>query len=369
MPPAAEWAGFHYDGQTANREPVTVTVTAQGLHLSRADGGMALWPFNELRRTGGVARRQLLLERSGDPPEGLVVEGTELLSVMAEVAPDDAARLRVARGVTAPSKHAVLWAAVGVAALLGGYLFGLPAFASWVAPRVPPGWEDRMGRAVVDRMAPASSRCDDPAQLSALGEIMSRLSSPVSGLRPADALGIIVADDSVVNAFAAPGRYLVVNLGLLRATDTPEELAGVLAHEAQHSLHHHPLRALARQIPMQIVVAALSGGNEGVAAAARTAGTLGVLRYQRADELEADTAGMRMIQAAKIDPKGMVDFMRKLAQRDKDLPRVASYLSTHPLTTDRAARLERLAAEARYTPVPLLSPDLWTRVKRACHTG
>src|SRR6267143_653462 len=112
MSPSA-WTGFHYDGRTANREPVTVTLTAQGLHLSRADGETALWPYNELRRTGGVPRSQLRLERMSDPPEAVVLDAADLLNVLREVSPDDAVRLRVASGTIAPSPRAVAWAVLG----------------------------------------------------------------------------------------------------------------------------------------------------------------------------------------------------------------------------------------------------------------
>ena len=92
MPAGVAWTGYHYDGRTANREPVTVTITAGGLHLARADGQTALWPYNELRRTGGVPRSQLKLERMGDPPEAIVFNGTGLLAAIRDASPDDALR-------------------------------------------------------------------------------------------------------------------------------------------------------------------------------------------------------------------------------------------------------------------------------------
>ena len=360
----ASWNGFHYDGRTAHREAVTVSVTAAGLYLERADGGAILWPFGELRRAAGVPADHLRLERASDPPEALLVHGTDLVAAIAEISPADAALLHVARRAGMPSARAMQWAAAGTAALVAGYFWGLPVFARWAAQRVPATWEEQLGQAAIDRLAPPARRCTDPTQAAALQRILERLRG--ASAAPGAQFSITVTDDSVVNAFAAPGGRLVFNRGLLHAARTPEEVAGVMAHEMQHVLHHHPTQALVRQIPLQIAIASLSGGNEGLATAARAAGTLGALRYYRGDEIEADSAGMRLIQAARVDPRGMVDFMSGLGRRSAGAPMVASYLSTHPNTGDRVARLEALAAEAHYPPLPLLPPDEWSRVKDAC---
>ena len=178
---------------------------------------------------------------------------------------------------------------------------------------------------------------------------------------------ITVADDSVINAFAAPGGAVVMNLGLLEATRTPEELAGVLAHEVQHVLLHHHMRGLAREVPLRIALAALFGGDGVGELAGRTAGTLASLRYRRGDEEEADREGLRLLQAARIDPRGMVTFFNTLAAEGREAPRLAKYLSSHPETADRIASLQRLISAAGETaPLPLLPDYPWERIAGSC---
>ena len=58
------------------------------------------------------------------------------------------------------------------------------------------------------------------------------------------AFRVSVVDSPVVNAFAAPGGYIVIYKGLLKYTKSPEELAGVLAHEIEHVIHRHVTRML-----------------------------------------------------------------------------------------------------------------------------
>lgn len=365
-PGRTTWTGFHYDGHTASREPVTVGITAQGLHIAREGGESFVWPFEEIRRVAPLHRgERLRLERGGEFPESVVVGEDGLLEALHAMAPVAARQVGARARPDDSTQATVAKIGLGLAALAAIYFWGLPAFASLVAPRVPVAWEEELGRGLVERMAPSSRRCADPTRQAALEAILNRLvaTTPASRYH----FTLLVADDSVINAFAAPGGYVVVNLGLLKATKTPEELAGVLAHEVQHVLLHHHMRALAREVPLRIAVAALFGGDASGAFAARAASTLGALRYQRGDELEADREGLVMLQAAHVDPRGMVDFFNTLAAEGSEAPRLVTYLSTHPQTADRIAQLQRLVPRQGGTPTEPLVPDyLWAQAGEAC---
>jgi predicted Zn-dependent protease len=62
----------------------------------------------------------------------------------------------------------------------------------------------------------------------------------------------------------------------------------------------------------------------------------------------------------------MVEFMRGLGRRDPDAPQIVSYLSTHPHTAERVARLEAQVGRVGYQPVPLMTAAEWRRVTRVC---
>lgn len=364
-PARTTWSGSYYDGQTAHREPVTIAVTAAGLHVTRHDGSSFQWPFEEIRRVPPLHRAERIrLERGADLPESLVATEDGLLEAVRAVAPQAARRLgkRVVLDPAARATAAKI--SLGAVALAAIYLWGLPALATFVAGRVPVTWEENLGRGVVARAVPPAKRCSDPEQQAALDAILARLAAtvPESPYR----FTLIVADDSVINAFAAPGGYLVVNLGLLRATKTPEELAGVLAHELQHVLLRHSTRAMAREIPLRIAVAALFGGDALGAWAGRAAGTLGALRYQRTDELEADREGLALLQAARVDARGMVDFFETLAAQGREAPGLATYLSSHPHTADRIAALQGLVTGGDAPAVPLVPDYPWEDIGQSC---
>jgi predicted Zn-dependent protease len=171
----------------------------------------------------------------------------------------------------------------------------------------------------------------------------------------------------VVNALAVPGGYVVVFRGLLERTVTPEEMAGVMAHELQHVLHRHATRAVIQDASTGLLLMALTGDVTGpLAYGLQTARTLGDLRYSRRAEEEADTDGMKMMLAARLDPAGMITFFERIRKEEGAAPRALTYLSTHPLAADRLQRLKAMAAAWTGTPEPLLPGDRWADVAKRC---
>jgi predicted Zn-dependent protease len=254
-------------------------------------------------------------------------------------------------------------AALGLAAAV--FRWGLPAFATLVAARVPISWEVRLGDTVVDHLVPAENRCDDPILLDHLEQIVSALAarspSPYT-------LKIYVADDDTLNAFAAPGGAIVILRGLLKRTTRPEELAGVLAHEIQHITQRHSTRAILHHASAGVLVAALTGDVSGVAAFGLDAArNLGLLRYSRENETAADEKGLEMILAAGIDPSGMIAFYEVLAREGPTLPRPLHYLATHPATGERVARIRQLAEGAGPPTVSLGTAEEWATLTTRCH--
>ncbi len=92
-----------------------------------------------------------------------------------------------------------------------------------------------------------------------------------------------VALDKSVNAFAMPGGFVVVHTGLIQLAESPEELAGVLAHEIQHVEQRHSLRAMAQSLGLYAVLSLLVGDTSGLAS---LGGDLLKLKFSRNHETE-----------------------------------------------------------------------------------
>jgi predicted Zn-dependent protease len=334
--------------------------------LAKADGYVVWWPYDDIRQTQGFyAGEQLRLERAGDDVvEALVVDDQSLLGAIHQVAPHVRFRFYDSNRMFMRAKLFLLYASGAIIVSAGMYFWGIPALAEAAAVRVPVSWEEKLGRAMVDQMCPPKMRCAGVEATGAINEIVSTLLA--SAPRSPYTFRVIVADYPAVNAFALPGGYIVVNRGLLQKVQTPEQVAGVLAHEMQHCMGHHPTKAVFRSLPIRALITVLSGNIEGTASILDTAGTLGELSYSRSDEEAADEGGMKMIEAAQIDPSGMITFLAMLEKDETDVPAQMRYLSTHPSTADRIAKLQYLASQAHYVPRKLQPEFDWAATAKVC---
>ncbi|HZV84222.1 MAG TPA: M48 family metalloprotease, partial [Brevundimonas sp.] len=149
--------------------------------------------------------------------------------------------------------------------------------------------------------------------------IIHEWSDPVftaMGLEPSE-VEILLINENDLNAFATRGRILGVNTGLILRTRNPNELLGVIAHEAGHIKNRHTLRDGAQGAGMQPMLMTMALGALAIAAGAPDAGavllgnsqyfgTLSALRYMTHQEGEADNTGARALQNAGESGRGLV---------------------------------------------------------------
>ncbi|MSQ59841.1 MAG: M48 family metallopeptidase [Betaproteobacteria bacterium] len=155
--------------------------------------------------------------------------------------------------------------------------------------------------------------------------------------------------DDTVNAFAMPGGYIVFHTGLLKKAGRAEEAAGVLAHEIQHVERRHGLRGLVHAAGWRIALTLLLGDTGG-SVAASLAENLGNLRFSRTQETEADLRGVKALTEAGIDPRGMMEFFKKLPKEGTSVPAI---LSSHPASEARFEAVENaLPKDRTFEPLP-----------------
>jgi predicted Zn-dependent protease len=175
--------------------------------------------------------------------------------------------------------------------------------------------------------------------------------------------------DRSVNAFALPGGYIGVHLGLIAMTSTRDELASVLAHEMSHVTQRHIARSIAsskRQslIGMAAVILGVLAASRSshadaanaVIAGGQAAAIQGQLNFSRDMEREADRIGFAVMTSAGFAPGGMAAMFEKLdhASHLNDSGGFP-YLRSHPLTTERIGEARaRLGAAPHVAPVSVL---------------
>lgn len=223
----------------------------------------------------------------------------------------------------------------------------------WVVDFISPETEQKLGKLVFAQVEASTPLIKDGPALDALRDIGTRLTAG-----SAYTYHWYIAKDPMINAFAMPGGYVVVNTGLIQAADSAEEVAGVLAHEVQHVERCHSLKGMVQNLGWSVAIS-LALGQIGADAWAGMATQLGSLKFGRDYETEADVLGLAALHKARIDARGMLRFFEKLQQKDGA---TITLLSTHPATADRLAALKAAVDKQAPGAVQPLAYD-WAMIK------
>jgi predicted Zn-dependent protease len=247
----------------------------------------------------------------------------------------------------------------------------LPALGDSDSAEFTVGAERKLGDEIMREIRTDPDYVDDPLLLEYLHTIWDPL---VAASRR---LGNISADidqrfawepflvrDSAVNAFALPGGYVGVNLGMIAITSTRDELASVLGHEMSHVTQRHIARSLTANsrrsllglaaLVLGLLAASRSSNPDAINAvvAGTQAATLqGQLNFSRDVEREADRVGVQVMTAAGFAPGGMAAMFEKmdLSMRLNDFGGFP-YLRDHPLTAERIGEARARAGIATEAP-------------------
>ena len=187
--------------------------------------------------------------------------------------------------------------------------------------------------------------------------IIREWSDPVfvaMGLNPED-VELLLVNDASLNAFATRGRIMGVNTGLILRTQSPNQLLGVIAHEAGHIKNRHTLRDGAQAAGAQPFWMSMALGARAIAAGAPDAGaalisssqffgTIGALKYMQAQEGEADVSALRALDRAGESGRGLVEFFENFRSQEVfSEARRYPYFRSHPLSSQRIEALRRPA--------------------------
>lgn len=231
-------------------------------------------------------------------------------------------------------------------------------------------------RKLGDRIARELYRDPDYLEDPVLDEYIQRLWTPLikaavtrgelsPDLQERFAWRILLGRDRSVNAFALPGGYLGVHLGLIAVVSSNDELASVLAHELSHVTQRHIARSMDEQGKMTpwvigsmilgaMVISKNPQAAQGLIVGGQAAAIQSQLSYSRDMEREADRIGFGVLSDAGYDPQGFVGMFTKLQQTAGVNDNGAfAYLRSHPLTTERIADMQaRLQLNHRPSRAP-----------------
>lgn len=224
--------------------------------------------------------------------------------------------------------------------------------------------EYQIGRMIVRGLRDQDQILEDPEVAEYIRAVGHRLSSLAHD--GSQRFNFFVVKEHGINAFALPGGFIGVNVGLLLETRNEAELAGVLAHEIAHVTQRHIARSIAAQSRSSLVstaamlaailVGAAAGGGDAAMAGVAAAQSLAIqqqISFTRSNETEADRVGLGLLANAGFDPNGMPSFFETMSRHagssEMNIPEM---LRTHPVTTSRIAETKERAAQLHVVPEP-----------------
>lgn len=364
--PVAGPARF-YDGRRPVPVAATLRLAGDRLQILGPDGrDLADWPLAALRgRHDTGPAGGLLLHLPGEEARALVAD-PGLAATLERRVPE------LLRAPPAPARRrqALVLAAAALCAVAGMVFVLLPVLADRLAPLIPPEREAAFGRAVVEQVAgifgvedPDAPFCEAEPGQAALDAMVARLLAGAEVPLPYDRLTVRVADGDMVNAFAAPGGQVILFRGLLEAAESPDEIAGVLAHEIGHVAARDPTRLALRAAGTTGLLGLLFGDFTGGVVLLGLGNQLVQASYTREAEAAADRYALAMLRGAGISGDGLADFFTRLGGEAGELPGLIELLQTHPDLADRAARAR---AGGGADAVPALTPAGWRALRAIC---
>ena len=223
----------------------------------------------------------------------------------------------------------------------------IPELGDPYSETLPLKQEDLIGIGTYRRLQKYGYINNDPLVISYINYLGNKLSRSTMDTKRTYQFFVVQSDQ--INAFAVPGGYIGLNIGLIILSENEAQLAGVVSHEIAHIKLRHSAEMIASasmsNIPMWIgIIAGIFAGNPQASIAALKAG-IGLsaqmnVNLIRTNEIEADDYGVEIMHKANYDLSEMAGFFDKMENSTGEVSRNLEYLSTHPMYENRIANIQ-----------------------------
>lgn len=219
--------------------------------------------------------------------------------------------------------------------------------------------EKQLGDVIIKNLSESNKEVRS-AELNKIADLIKVRICLANDIDPEE-LDILIYKNDEVNAFALPGNYIVLYTGLAAFSNSPEELAGVIAHEIAHIKERHVMKKMAKEVGMSMLFT-MAGGEATYEIIKQVAQTASSTAFDRDHEREADEKAAVYLANAEIDPEHLANILFRMSQEQPNFPKQLVWLSTHPDSKDRASNILKLRNNLEYTISGITVSD-WDSVK------
>lgn len=335
-----QFSARYTNGQTSRRMDVMVEIYPRGIIIHHNGIAITKWPYTALYVSqdwkSGIGGTIAYQKTAGAALTFDDRQGFENIRTRLELKH----RATYKIPLTLPAILMSLIAAVAVI-VIGFPLYGKISENAVVL--IPASIERAIGDQVIKSLNDEFAPCDDKAAQEHAERIVKRLVK-ASGEKDLQ-VDVHLIRDPMVNAFALPGRHMVLMTGFLQKAENEEEIAGVLAHELGHLVKRDAMRMTLQSQGYNIMLSLITGGGSSYSGMAQLATLANILSYSREKETNADEFAAQILPKAGYSRKGLTSFFKKIMDEHKDdvlgkLDSEFSFLSTHPATNERIARMQ-----------------------------
>ena len=361
------FSGIYYDGLTPSGQRILLNLHDDRLEIVFDDLPKTIsWSYSEITHLGPLlSGTSSQIGHSKSESERVYVEDKIFSDYLLLKCPHLSSR----------KKNSKLFILTGLVAILSlifiAFIWIVDISPSRIVAEIMPHQlRNKLGDTVLRQIINNRKKCEYEPGKDSFNKLTGRL---IQNSKPLKNYDFRVAKLGVVNAFATPGTRIVVSDKLIEFVQSPEELAGVLAHEMGHGIAMHPETGIVRAMGFSLALQLLLGGSAG------NIGDAGLLllqlNYTRAAEREADQLALEILRKAGINARKFSDFFARIysvyetenKQQDSDednlVDSALALLRTHPPTAERAEMFSNARTWPHYS---ILTNEEWVTLKKIC---
>lgn len=163
----------------------------------------------------------------------------------------------------------------------------------------------------------------------------------------------LIQDDKTVNAWCMPGGKVAFYTAILPICKDENGIAVVMGHEVAHAIANHGRERMSQGLIEQLGLGTLSAAmgqnpsatNQVFMQAIGMGSNLGMLKFSRTHESEADHIGLIFMAMAGYDPNLAPAFWKRMMEMNKG-EKPPEFMSTHPSDETRIKDLQSWMPEA-----------------------